>query len=437
MNSRTGEKSDAELLTDPQSHHSNWAGNIVFKASQRSEPAAVEELQRLIKVCSRIKALGTLHSFHNIADTLGMHLSLRRFDEMTLDPAVRTVSVGAGVRYGELVAWLHAKGYALKNLASLPHISVAGACATATHGSGLGNQCLSAEVAAIEFVDGRGERIAWTRQSEPQKLAASVVALGALGVVTRVTLDVVATFSIAQTVYENLSLDSLDRHWEEVLGAGYSVSLFTDWRQNRIKQIWVKRKLAQSAETDPPESLFGALRQKDKLHPLPGHAPEPCTEQMGQPGPWFQRLPHFRMDFTPSSGAELQTEYFVPLHRGMEALLAVQRLGAAISPHLQISEIRTVAADNLWMSMACERDSLAIHFTWQPHGEAVQRLLPQIEASLAPFKARPHWGKLFSMPRERLQELYPRFHDFVALAKHCDPEGKFRNAYLDRYLLGD
>jgi xylitol oxidase len=437
MRSPTTEKDNAEMLTNPESLRRNWAGNLVFQAAQVSEPTSLEELQHLIRVSSRVKALGTRHSFHDIADTSGMHLSLRRFDEMTLDPVAATVSVGAGVRYGELGAWLHAKGFALKNLASLPHISIVGACATATHGSGLGNHCLSGEVAAVEFVDGRGELVTWTRQSEPQKLAASVVALGALGVVTRVTLDVVPTFSVAQTVYENLPLDSLDRHWEEILGAGYSVSLFTDWRQDRIRQIWVKRKLAQSVETEPPETLFGAVRQQDKLHPLPGHAAEPCTEQMGQPGPWFERLPHFRMDFTPSSGAELQTEYLAPIERGMEALLAVQRLGASISPHLQISEIRTVAADDLWMSMAYERDSLAIHFTWQPHGEAVQRLLPRIEESLAPFGARPHWGKLFSMPRTRLREIYPRFNDFVALVKHCDPERKFRNAFLDRYLLKD
>ena len=425
------------MFTRPDLPRRNWAGNLIFQASQVSEPSTVEEVQHLIKACPRIKALGTRHSFHDIADTSGMHLSLHHFDEMMLDPVAGTVSVGAGVRYGELGAWLQANGFALQNLASLPHISVVGACATATHGSGLGNQCLSAAVAAVEFVDGHGERVTWTRKREPQKLAASVVALGALGVVTRMTLDVVPSFSVAQTVYENLPLDSLGKHWEEVLGAGYSVSLFTDWRQQRIRQIWVKQRLSEAAEAEVPDTLYGALRQQDKLHPLPGHAAEHCTEQMGRPGPWFERLPHFRMDFTPSSGAELQTEYLVPVEQGMEALLAVQRLGASISPHLQISEIRTIAADDLWMSMAYERDSLAIHFTWQPHGEAVQRLLPLIEESLAPFGARPHWGKLFSMPRTRVGEIYPRFNDFVALVKHCDPEGKFRNAYLDRYLLED
>jgi len=430
------EASHREGASDPAAERQNWAGNLSFRAVEIQEPGAVEEVQALVKSRARIKALGTRHSFHDIADTPGTHVSLARFREMTLDASRGTVSVGAGVRYGELAVWLHAQGLALKNLASLPHITVAGACATGTHGSGVGNQCLSTEVAAVEFVDGRGEWVRWSRE-DGERFRGAVVGLGALGVVTRLTLEVVPTFEVAQTVYESLPFAELERHWDDVLAAGYSVSLFTDWRHHQVGQVWVKRKTSGQAELEWMETLWGARRQQVKLHPLPGHSAEHCTEQMGCVGPWHERLPHFRMDFVPSSGAELQTEYLVPRERGMEALLAVERLSEEISPHLRISEIRTVAADELWMSMAYRQDSLAIHFTWQPHGEAVQRLLPQIEASLAPLGARPHWGKLFSAPRNSLTELYPRFKDFLALVRECDPEGKFRNAYIERYLLGE
>src|SRR6202021_3240609 len=105
-----------------------------------------------------------------------------------------------------------------------------------------------------------------------------------------------------------------------------------------------------------------------------------CAEQQGVPGPWFERLAHFKMNFTPSSGRELQTEYFVPRDRGYEAILAVEQLKDRITPHLFVTELRTIAADDLWMSMAYKGDSMAIHFTWTPEWPEVKEILPLIEA---------------------------------------------------------
>src|SRR6185437_9936106 len=133
-----------------------------------------------------------------------------------------------------------------------------------------------------------------------------------------------------------------------------------------------------------------------------------CTEQMGVRGPWYERLPHFRMGFLPSAGDELQSEYFVSRHHAVEAILAVERLREEITPHLLITEIRAIAADDLWLSPCYKRPSIAIHFTWKPDWNPVKRVLPLIERELASFSARPHWGKLFTMPESQLKPLYAK-----------------------------
>lgn len=414
----------------------NWAANYIYRAPSLVQLSSIAELQQLLPTLSHAKALGARHSFNAIADTAGTQISLAGFKSKSLDtsdPAHPTVTIGAGVSYGELAPWLHAQGFAVPNLASLPHISVIGACATATHGSGIANQCLSASVSAIDLVTASGNLLHLSRAANPNIFPGAVVALGALGVVTSLTLDVVPTFEIAQTVYENLPFHELEESLPEIFSAGYSVSLFTDWQQHRATQAWIKRKVNDALPL-PPEIFFGATRQTGNVHPLPGHSAENCTEQLNLAGPWHERLPHFRMDFTPSSGAELQSEYFVPLTEGFHAIRAIEELRDRITPHLFISELRTVAADDLWLSMAYARDSLAIHFTWRPHSEAVFALLPLIEAKLAPFAARPHWGKLFTTPPSTLRQLYPRFGAFRELAAQIDPRSIFRNDYLAALL---
>jgi xylitol oxidase len=417
--------------TEPRT---NWAGNYTYKAAHLDQPATVQEVQKLVTTLPHCKALGARHSFSNIADTLGDQISLKRFDQMTLNKDAATVTVGAGVTYGGLAPWLDAQGFAVHNLASLPHVSVVGACATATHGSGVHNGNLSTAVSALELVDGKGEIRKLSRAQNPDEFNGAVVGLGALGIITSITLDVVPTFRIAQVVYENLSFDQLEHNLDAIFSSGYSVSLFTDWQKHRATQVWLKQSVASGAAPHLPELFYGATLQKAKLHPLAGHSPENCTEQQGIPGPWFERLPHFRMNFTPSSGAELQSEYFVPRSQAYKAILAVEQLRDRITPHLFITEFRTIAADNLWMSMAYQRDSLALHFTWKPEWEAVRQVLPLIEAKLAPFDARPHWAKLFTTPAGRLRPLYPKVAEFQKLATEFDPDGRFRNPYLLEHL---
>ena len=413
----------------------NWSGNITYSTERLVTPASVDELRQTVKSASRLRVLGSRHSFSPIADSSYEQVSLERLDSIELDEAHRTVTVGGGVTYSQLAPWLDARGYALHNLASLPGITVTGACATGTHGSGLHNGNLATAVSALEIMKADGELVHLSREQHSDDFAGAVVGLGSLGVVTRTTLDVQSTYKVAQSVYQDLSFDELGRHFSEIFSSGYSVSVFTDLLNRNAEQVWVKRRLAPGDKNEWAPELFGARLATKKLHPLAGHPTESCTDQLGIPGPWYDRLPHFRIGQVPSSGQELQTEYHVPWDRGFEAILAVEKLREHIAPHLFITELRTIAPDHLWMSMGYERPSLAIHFTWKPEWPAVRAVLPQIEAQLAPFAPRPHWGKLFTLPAAQLDPHYPRVADFRALIKRYDPQGKFRNKFVDASLF--
>ena len=412
----------------------NWAGNITYSTDGVHTPANVDEVREVVKSCSKLRALGSRHSFNRIADSTQNQISLQHLDQIEIDDNARTVTVGAGIKYGQLAPVIDARGYALHNLASLPHISVAGAIATATHGSGIHNGNLATAARALEIVTASGDLIQLSSDKNGDEFLGAVAGLGAVGVVTRVTLDLLPTFQVAQTVYQNLNFDELAHNFDAIFGAGYSVSLFTDWQHHQATQVWIKRKLQAGEKHESAAEFYGAKRATEKLHPITGHPAESCTEQMGIAGPWYERLPHFKMNFTPSSGRELQTEYFVPRERGYEAIVAVEKLRDQITPHLFVTELRTIAADHLWISTAYERDSLAIHFTWKPEWDTVKQILPRIEAQLKPFAPRPHWAKLFTLSPASLQAQYERLADFKALLKQHDPSGKFRNAFLETNL---
>ncbi len=384
----------------------------------------------------RVKALGARHSFNNIADSPEEQISLKQMDEMSLDTKAHTVTVGAGVSYGKLAPYIDQQGYALHNLASLPHIGVVGACATATHGSGIKNGNLSTAVAALEMVTADGQIVKLSRERDGDRFLGAVVGLGGLGVTTRITLNLKPTYQVAQAVYQNLPTAVLEKHLDDVFGSGYSVSLFTDWRNQRMTQVWIKQRVEPGQAVHFPPEFYGAKLATHKLHPIGDHPAENCTEQMGVPGPWYERLPHFKMNFTPSSGAELQTEYFVPREKGYAAIRAVEELRDKITPHLFVTELRTIDADELWMSPCHHRPSMTVHFTWKPEWQEVRQILPQIEAKLAPFDAKPHWAKLFTIAPSRLKSLYPEMPKFKELLAQYDPQGKFRNDFLNRNVYG-
>ena len=425
-----------EPLLPAQEELANWARNLTYSTSRLHEATSVEQVRSLVRSQENLKVLGTRHCFNRIADSRHNLLSLKALnDVVALDAAARTVTVGGGITYGQLCPYLESKGFALHNLASLPHISVVGACSTATHGSGEKNGNLATAVSALEMITAQGDVVRLSRNADGEVFRGAVVGLGALGVITKITLDIQPTYQMKQYVYENMPLSALKDHFDQIQASGYSVSLFTDWQRQRINEVWIKTRVGAGPAFAAPAEFFGAKRATRNLHPIAELSAENCTEQMGVPGPWYDRLPHFRMGFTPSAGKELQSEYFVPRRHAVEAVLAVERLRDKVSPHLLISEIRTVAADNLWMSPCYRRDSVAIHFTWKQDWNAIRRLLPLIEKELSPFEPRPHWGKLFTMPAAQLRSRYERFEDFIQLAKKYDPKGKFRNDFLNDNLF--
>lgn len=413
----------------------NWAGNITYSTDRVHEAATLDEIRSQLSADEKLKVLGTRHCFNTIVDSRYNFLSLKPMQEMTLDADARTVTVGAGVKYGQLGPYIDAKGFALHNLASLPHISVAGAITTATHGSGEKNGNLATAVAALELVTAAGDVVKLSRESNDLDFHAAVVGLGALGVITRVTLNVQPTYQVRQYVYEDLPLREMQDHFDEIEASGYSVSLFTDWRAKKISELWIKTRTDHEPAFKAPQEFFGAKLATRNLHPIIGLSAENCTQQMGVPGPWYDRLPHFRMGFTPSAGKELQTEYLLPRRHAVEAILAVERLQDQVSPHLLITEIRTIAADDLWMSTAYQQPSVAIHFTWKPDWPSVRKVLPVIEKQLSPFQPRPHWGKLFTMSPSELRSRYEKLDDFLALVAKYDPKGKFRNDFLNTNLF--
>ncbi len=410
----------------------NWSGNITYSTSDVQEAATLAQIRAVLRSRDKLKVLGTRHCFNSIANSSHSLLSLKPMHEVvSLDAGARTVTVEAGISYGQLCPYLDSKGFALHNLASLPHISIAGACSTATHGSGEKNKNLASAVSAFEFVTAGGDLVKLSRESGGDAFHGAVVGLGALGVITRITLDIEPTYTMRQYVYENLPLAEVKDHFDDIQASGYSVSLFTDWQKQRFNELWIKSRDGQGRPFAAPPKLFGATLATRNLHPIAELSAENCTAQMGVPGPWYERLPHFRMGFTPSAGKELQTEYLLPRSHAIEAILAVERLRDQVTPLLLISEIRTIAADDLWMSTCYQRPSVAIHFTWKPDWPAVKRVLPVIEKELAPFQARPHWGKLFTMPPAVLQSRYEKLPGFLQLAAKFDPSGKFRNDFLN------
>ena len=412
----------------------NWAGNYEYRARRIHFPETMDEVQELVDRCTKLKTLGTRHSFNGIADSSEHLISLQKFDQVIrLDRDRTTVTVAGGIKYGALCQYLASEGFALHNMASLPHISVAGACATATHGSGDKNGNLATAVSGMEMVIANGELIKLTRESGV--FDGAVVHLGALGIVAQLNLDIVPAFSVRQDVYENLPLCKLEDHFDEIVSRAYSVSMFTDWTSSTVNQIWVKSKV-EGDDFDVEPHLFGAPLATTQLHPLKGMPPENCTEQLGVCGSWEERLPHFRMEFTPSGGEELQSEYFVSREHAFPALSAIDKLREHIAPLTLTSEIRTIAADKLWMSPCYERASVALHFTWKKHWPAVSKVLPMIEEVLKPFDARPHWGKLFTMSPTKLQSLYARVPEFRGLMELHDPSGKFRNQFVEKHILG-
>lgn len=413
----------------------NWAGNYTYSTDNLVAPKTVEELQELIKSYKKVKGLGTMHCFNGIADSKFNQISTAALNKViSLDKENETITVESGIKYGEFCEYLDKNGFALHNLASLPHISVAGACSTSTHGSGISNGSLATAAIALEMVNGKGEVVRLTKEKNREEFLMAIVSLGALGIITKVTLKVQPTFKMKQVVYQNMPMAALEKDFEKIMASGYSVSLFTDWKNKNVSEVWIKVKFDDVKEFAP--EFYGAKLANKNLHPIASADPVNCTDQMGVDGTWFERMPHFKMGFTPSSGKELQAEYFVNIKDAYQAFMAVEKLNEKVAPLLFITEIRTIAGDEIPMSPFYKKTCLAIHFTWKQEVDAVMALLPEVEKALEPFGARPHWGKVFTLQPFVLQGRIEKLNEFKALMIKHDPEGKFRNDFIETNLFG-
>jgi alditol oxidase len=413
----------------------NWAGNYTYSTDNLVAPKTVEELQELIKSYKKVKGLGTMHCFNGIADSKFNQISTAALNKViSLDKENLTITVESGIKYGEFCEYLDKNGFALHNLASLPHISVAGACSTSTHGSGISNGSLATAAIALEMVNGKGEVVRLTKEKNREEFLMAIVSLGALGIITKVTLKVQPTFKMKQVVYQNMPMAALEKDFEKIMASGYSVSLFTDWKNKNVSEVWIKVKSDDVKEFAP--EFYGAKLANKNLHPIASADPVNCTDQMGVDGTWFERMPHFKMGFTPSSGKELQAEYFVNIKDAYQAFMAVEKLNEKVAPLLFITEIRTIAGDEIPMSPFYKKTCLAIHFTWKQEVDAVMALLPEVEKALEPFGARPHWGKVFTLQPFVLQGRIEKLNEFKALMIKHDPEGKFRNDFIETNLFG-
>ena len=413
-------------------------------------------MQSIVAGSRKCRVVGSAHSFSLIADTEGDHISLEALNvgPPLLDEATGVVWVPGYMSFGALVAFLEGSAWALHNMASLPHITVAGTIATGTHGSGVGNGNLASCVCGLELVLADGSLLRASPSSHPTEFEGMVVHLGSLGVVTRVALQLVPAFFMRQVVYLDLPLETALANFDSIMSAGYSVSLFTTWKALSFEQVWRKAVCSPGqqgvggAEDAVEEGLaghfppvwHGARRAEAEQHPIPGVCAAPCTPQLGVPGPAHHRLPHFRLEFTPSAGEELQSEFFVRREYAPSSLRALSALAGDIAPLLHISEVRAIASDALWLSPhqgGGELGWCAIHFTWKKHWEGVRALLPRIEGALSQFGARPHWGKLFTSIKGQhaMARLYPRLGDFLSLRERLDPTGKFLNPWFAQTLL--
>lgn len=409
----------------------NWSEHVAFGAAGVHFPQNVPEVQDIVRRSTKVRAVGARHSFNPIADTPGALVALRGLERrVEIDPASRTVTIDGGITYAELVPVLDAAGWALFNLPSVPDFSVVGAVSTATHGSGNTNRNLAAKVGALELVTAAGDLVSLKR-GDPD-FAGAVVSLGALGVVTSMTLDMVPRFDMRQDVFHRLPFETVAGNFDAVMGSAYSVSLFTHWTGDVVDQAWLKG----LSDSQPPAVFFGGVAAPDNCSPVVGKEPYGTTAQMGVAGPWFDRLPHARIGALPADGYEYQSEYFVARRHAGAAMRAIKAIEAELHPVLVVSEVRTIAGDDLWLTTNWGEDSVGFHFSMERDWTAVSPALAAIERALAPFDPRPHWGKLFVMPAAEVMARYPRLGDFRALATRHDPGGKFRNAFLDEFVFG-
>lgn len=406
----------------------NWGGNHTYRAPHIARPTTRPDLQQLVADSDQLAAIASRHTFSAIGDAAALVDLSGMSEPPSFDPNTGLVTISGSATYTDVAFALSAAGRALHNLASLPHVSVAGGVATGTHGSGSALQNLASAVESIELLTATGDFVT-LRHGDPD-FEGAVVNLGALGLVTQMTLRTERAYDVAQTVHDGLTWDLWTGSFDEIMSSATSVSVFTRWG-DAPGELWRKQRtdVASPIEGEP----FDTSPAITPRHPIPGADAAACTEQSGRPGAWWNRLPHFRADAVPSSGAEIQSECFIDRADSAAALDAMRSIAAQLADSLMVSEIRTIAADEHWMSPCHARASTAFHFTWKLDPKAVADAVELVGRTLTPFGVRHHWGK--AMPAEwNASGSFERHSDFLELKERFDPTDTFTTPWFSQHI---
>jgi L-gulonolactone oxidase len=423
----------------------NWAGNQAALPRHyvvaRSEADVVAAVSRGVAERERVRPVGSGHSFTDIAVTDGIIVDVAALAGVrSIDHATRLVTVGAGTRLADLNAALHDNGLALPNLGDVDRQTIAGAIGTATHGTGTRFNCISAAVAGVRVVTGDGGVLTVDGRSRPELLGPLRANLGALGILTEVTLQCVDAFNL-QAVEETLDIDELLASFDEVAAGNEHVEFYwfpgtrTGLRKvnNRTTDpLRYNRRKAFVADEIMGNAVFGALVRLGRRRPQLVAPALKAAVPIGQ----RKRIvaPSHTVFCSPRRVKFVEMEYAVPREALRDAFAEVRRIAdSAAAPITFPIEVRVLDADDIPLSMASGRPSgfIAVHVD---AGSSHEAYFAAVEAAMARYDGRPHWGKLHRLGHEQLARLYPRWHEFMAARDELDPDRHFANPYLDRVL---
>lgn len=396
----------------------NWGGNFNYSTQNIQYPRSVAEVQQIVKNAGKLRVVGSRHSFSKIADSECTMLSTIGLNKIIgINGSIPSVTVQGGLTYTDLLTSLNTAGFALPNLASLAEISVGGAASTNAHGTGVANQALANHIRSMEIVLANGSLL--TIGPNDPRLKGMAAGLGAFGVVTQLELKLVPAFNITTYTYVNMPVQNSYENFAALQNMGFGVllvNMFTAPDAWNIAIVYARSDANNTAMLT--SNLFGGT----------------LVSQTTQPS-YLALLSIAQIGLSGVDGNEIQTEYFVPISKAVEAIKAVTAVANStnIFPSLATAfVIRTIASDDLWMSEYYGNDTMvAIHFSWQNNVTAVEAVLPQLERAMIPYGARPHWGKMFTMEPEDFLPHYPKVNEFKKLAEQLDPKGKFRNEFLE------
>uniref|UniRef100_A0A915D0Y3 FAD-binding PCMH-type domain-containing protein n=1 Tax=Ditylenchus dipsaci TaxID=166011 RepID=A0A915D0Y3_9BILA len=418
----------------------NWGGNFNFSTQDIKYPTTTAGVQQLVKECKgKIRPVGTRHSFSEIANTNDTLICLVHMNLiLSVDPSVPSVTVQAGITYTDLIPFLQSIGLAIPMMASLGEISIAGAINTAVHGSGAGIGNLATQVLGLQMVLADGSVVQYSKGQNDTELAAATVGLGALGIVTQVTLQAQPTYNLAINVFENMDMSVLDTQLYNITHSGYAINMWSTFgTPGVLDQVWITTKVDSNGVNayGNVSQLYGAPAATAQSSPIAALPPTYVVPQMGIVGPYYERLTDYDLGLSGQEGQQTQSEYYVDFDDFVPALKALQTLSAEINAVVYVALFRITEKDELWMSPQYKKTTMAIHFSWQPKLDQVMALLPKIEAALAPFNPIPHWGKLYTLKPEQYLPLLPKYPEWREQVELHDPTHKFRNKWLEENIF--